>query len=242
MRRGVLSALVAAGVLTGAPAVTPASAEASVEVMVAGRSGVLEPARQVATKTRRVKVGRRRCAVGGRTPLAALAATGARLTITDAGACGRATRDAGGLFVTGIAGERNRGNDGWFYKVGRKAGTTGAGSPEGAFGNGRRLRDGQRIVWFYCRADTAGDCQRTLEVRPDARSVAAGAPLRVTVTAYDNEGRGVPVPGATVSLGGATATAGADGVATLIAPAGAESLTAAASGMIDAFPEPVTVR
>ena len=242
MRRAALPFLIIAGVLAGTPA--PA-AVASVEVMVVGRSGVVEPAQDVATKTRRVKVGRRRCAVGGRTPLAALAATGARLSITDTGACGRATRDAGGLFVTAVAGERNRGDDGWFYKVGRKAGTTGAGSPEGAFGDGRRLRDGQRVTWFYCDADARGRCQRTLELRPDVRTVAPGGTVRVTVTGYDNDGRGVPAAGATVALGETSAVAGPDGVATLVVPAGVRgtrSLTASAPGTIAAFPVELTVR
>jgi len=245
VRRTALSLLAAAGVLLGAFAGTVPAASASVEVMVVGRSGVLKDGREVATRSRRVKVGRRRCAVGSRTPLAALAATGLRLTVTDSGACGRSARDAGGLFVAAIAGERNRGDDGWFYKVDRRAGTTGAGAPEGPFGTGRGVRDGQRITWFYCRTDPDGDCQRTLEVRPAARAVTAGGTLVVTVRGYDNDGRGVPAGGASVALGGATATAGPDGVATLTAPlgpGGPRSLTATADGMIDAFPTDVTVR
>lgn len=244
MRRAVLLLLIGAGVLAGTPA-PAASAAATVEVMVVGRDAPLKNPREVTLRTRTVKVGRRRCAVGGRTPLAVLAATALPLTITDSGSCGRSARDAGGLFVRTVAGERNRGDDGWFYKVGRKAGTTGAGSPEGPFGDGRRLRDGQRVTWFYCDADAQGGCQRTLELRPDVRTVSAGGTVRVTVTGYDNDGRGVPAGGATVLLGEASAVAGADGVATLTVPAGVQgtrSLTASAQGAIAAFPVELTVR
>lgn len=243
MRRTALSLVVAAGALLAAPV---APVHASVEVMVVGKDEeVLKRPREVAAKVRRVEVRRRRCAVGGRTPLAALVATGLPLTLTDEGACGRSARDAGGLFVKAVSGQRNRGDDGWFYKVGRKAGTTGGGSPEGPFGDGRRLRDGQRVTWFYCDADAQGECQRTLELRPDARQVGAGGTLRVTVTAYDNQGRGVPAAGATVALGEATATAGPDGVVALTVPAGVEgtrSLRATGDGVIEAYPIEIAIR
>jgi len=242
IRRALLGAVVAAAVLAGAPV---APAQADPEVMVVGRDGVLERAQTVIARAREVRVGRRRCRVGGRTPLAVLAGTGLDLRTTDQGACGRRTRDAGGLFVTSVAGQRNRGNDGWFYKVGRRAGTTGAGSPEGPFGDGRPVRDGQQVLWFYCRADAEGGCQRTLEVRADTYTPAAGATLRVTVMAYDNDGRGVPATGATVRLSGASAAAGPDGVASLTVPPGSlgdRRLTATANGMIDAFPKDVVVK
>jgi hypothetical protein len=238
MRRPALTAaLAAAAVLAAAPA-APA---ATVDVMVVGKASVLRGPRAVTLERRTVKVGGRRCAVGRGTPLSALAATGLPLKIRDSGACGSRPRDAGGLYVFQVAGEREQGTGGWVYKVGTRAGTTGAGDPSGPFGSGG-LRAGQRLLWFFCRQ--AGNCQRTLDAVPDRTSVRAGETLRVAVRGYDDAGAGTAVAGATVRLGSATATTAGDGTATLTVPAGAKRvrLRAERAGMIRAFPRTVTVR
>ena len=108
-----------------------------------------------------------------------------------------------------VAGERAKGAAGWVYKVGRRAGTTGAADPSGPFGHGR-LKRGARVLWFWCAQSGGEACQRTLEVS-SAGSVAAGGMLAVTVRGYDDNGSGVPVAGATVRLGSATATTDACG-------------------------------
>ena len=129
------------------------------------------------------------------------------------------------------------------YKVGRRAGTTGAADLSGPFGTGRRLRDGQRITWFWCTLESSGGCQRTLEARPDRTTAAPGETLTVTVRGYDDFGKGVPVAGATVRLGSASAVTGADGSAILTVPAetGDLPLEAERDGMVRAFPQAVTV-
>jgi hypothetical protein len=73
--------------------------------------------------------------------------------------------------------------------------------------------------------------------------VAAGAPLRVTVRGYDDNGRGVPVAGALVRLGGAQALTGPDGFAVVTAPAvpGVVRAIAEYDGMVRSFPERVVV-
>jgi hypothetical protein len=59
----------------------------------------------------------------------------------------------------------------------------------------------------------------------------------VTVRGYDDQGRGVAVPGATVTLGSATATTDAAGVAQVAVPAsGRLALNATRAGMVPAFP------
>ncbi len=60
---------------------------------------------------------------------------------------------------------------------------------------------------------------------------------------YDDNGRGVAVAGALVRLGGAQALTGADGVATVAAPAarGAVRVTAERAGMVRSFPARVVV-
>jgi hypothetical protein len=232
-----LAAIGLAALAASAPA--PAHA-AEVGLMVVGKERTLRTAADVRLKQRTVTLAGRRCRVGAATPLSVLAATGLRLSLRDYARCGRDWRDAAGLYVRAVAGERERGRSGWVYKVGRKLGTTAAADPSGPFGTGRRLRDGQRVTWFWCVEASA--CQRTLEVRPDRTSAAPGETLRATVRGYDDLGKGVPVEGATVRLGSASARTGPGGVAALVVPAGSRSLKAERDGMVPAFPVEVRVR
>ena len=216
--------------------VAPASAVAAeVELMVVGKERVLREPADVRLKARTVKVGRKRCRVGARTPLTVLAGTGLRLAIRDYGACGKRPRDAAGLYVAKVGRERERGRGGWVYKVGRRVDSAGAGDVDG-----RRLRGGQRVLWFWCEQNDSGGCQRTLEVVPERSSAVPGETLPVIVRGYDDNGRGVPVEGATVRLGAATAITGADGVAVLTVVDGG-ALEAEKDGMVRSFPREVTV-
>jgi hypothetical protein len=61
------------------------------------------------------------------------------------------------------------------------------------------------------------------------------------VRAYDDEGRGVAVEGATVSAGDASALTGVDGSARLALPAGAYRVVATKAGLVRSFPERVEV-
>jgi hypothetical protein len=236
MRRALLI------VLAVAVAVPAPAAAASVDVIVVGKSKVLRGPKHVKLKQRTVKVGRKRCKVLGATPLSVLAATKLELGFRDYGSCGRRPADAVGLYVTMVAGEREKGRGGWVYKVGRKAGVTSAADPSGPFGTGKRLRNGQKVTWFWCELKTTGSCQRTLEATPDRTSARAGETLRVTVRGYDDQGKGVAVKGATVRLGSAAAVTGAGGVATLtVAGSGRQRLQATHTGMVRAFPRVVAV-
>jgi hypothetical protein len=228
-------ALLAVGLAAVALAAPAAAATAPrVEQMVVFRDGHAHTDRLAAAATS-VRVGGRRCAVGARTALAVLVRSRpGRLRLRDFGACSSRARDASGLFVTAIGGDRNRGQRGWVYKVGRRAATAGAGDIAGAFGAGR-LSAGQRITWFYCLR--AADCQRTLEVR--ARPVAGGT--EATVRGYDDAGKGVAVEGASVSAGGVTAVTAADGRAQLALPAGTYRVTARKDGLVRSFTERVEV-
>ena len=232
-------ALLLAGLL--ALAVPAPAGAATVGLMVVGKDRVLREAAPVKLKSRSVRVGGRRCAVGRATPLSALAGTRLKLGFRDYGSCGRSPRDAGALYVKRIGAERARGTAGWVYKVGRRAGTTGAADPSGPFGGGK-LKRGARVLWFWCVQVSGTACQRTLEVS-SAPTVAPGAMLAVTVRGYDDNGRGAAVPGATVRLGSATAVSDANGVAQVAAPAsGAARLTAEHAGMVRSWPRTVRVR
>jgi hypothetical protein len=228
----LLAALAAAAV---AAAAAPVRAAPVVEQMVVFRSGAAIT-KDVAARQARVRVGRRRCAVGEGTALAALVRSRiGKLALTDYGSCTSRPRDAAGLFVKAIRGQRNRGQNGWVYKVGRRAASAGAADPSGAFGRGR-LRRGQRVTWFYCRMQERG-CQRTLELDVIAE---AGA-ISATVRGYDDEGRGVPVEGAEVESGSVSGITGADGSVRLSLPPGRHTLVARKDGSVRSFSEAVRV-
>jgi hypothetical protein len=229
VRRTLVLCLVAAAAL-------PAAAAGKVSQLVVFRDG---SSKQKTVQPRRttVKVGHKRCAVPAGTPLAALAVSRvAKLGFRDYGSCSRRARDAGGLFVKSIGPDVNSGVDGWVYKVGRKLGTADAADPSGPFGHGL-LKSGSEVVWFYCHF-TDGSCQRTLaftRVAPSAGSV------QVTVRAYDDHGRSVAAAGATVHVDGSTAVTGADGSATVAAPAGSHQLWVDQTSRIRSFDRTVVV-
>jgi hypothetical protein len=230
--RGLILGCLAATVLASAPAAGAAAPR--VQQMIVFRDGHAL-AKRVSTAATSVSVGGRRCAVGERTPLAALVRSRpGRLRLRDFGACSSRPSDAAGLLVTGIGGDRNRGQRGWVYKVGRRAATAGAGDTGGPFGHGR-LRAGQRLTWFYCVR--AADCQRTLELR--AKPTTGG--IVATVRGYDDAGDGVPVEGASVSAGGVTGLTAADGRVQLALAPGTHRLVARKDGLVRSFTERVEV-
>lgn len=223
-----------------------AAAAPSVRMMVVGAGNVvLSPARSVAVGPASVRVGRRTCGVAAATPLAALADLyrigGPAFALRDYGRCGGSGRSSGQLFVYSLDGESNHGQNGWEYKVDNRSGSTGAGDVSGPRGDGRLLRSGQQVLWFWCAA-FAGGCQRTLALSA-ASTVARGATLAVGVTGYDNEARGTPMSDALVRLAGSAARTSA-GRATLRAPSrpGRYELSATRAGSVPAFPETIVVR
>lgn len=243
----VPAAVVGLPAAVAGPSARGASSGPAVTVMVVGAGNVvLSQPRAVAAGGAGVQASGRRCAVAAGTPLAALVALhaqgGPAFAIRDYGHCNSSARNSGQLFVYSLDGETNHGQNGWEYKVGNLAGSAGAADPSGPEGDGRLLRAGQRVLWFWCEA-YAGGCERTLEVSA-ASSVARGGRLAVRVTGYENEGRGVAVAGATVRLGSSSASTARSGTATLTAPSagGRYALSASRSGSVPAFPETVTVR
>jgi hypothetical protein len=215
----------------------PASASAAapkVRQMVVFRDGHAL-SKRVSTAATSVRAGGHRCAVGRRTALAALVRSRpGRIGLRDFGACSNRPGDSAGLLVTRIGSDRNRGQRGWVYKVGRRAATTSAADMSGPFGNGR-LRSGQRVTWFYCVR--AGDCQRTLEVR--ARPTAGG--VVATVRSYDDAGDGLPVEGALVRAGSVTGITAADGRVQIALSSGTHRLVASKDGLVRSFTERVEV-
>jgi hypothetical protein len=230
----------AAAVLSAVAAAAPAEAAGRAPVvhqMVVFRSGDAK-AKRVSTRTVRVRVRRKRCRVATGTALAALVRSDppGRIRLRDYGSCSERARDGAGLFVSGIGPDRNRGRNGWVYKVGRKGATAGAADPAGPFGTGRRLGPGQRVTWFYCILRDRG-CQRSLALRLRTESGA----LVAKVVGFDDEGRGVVVPGAMVRAGAVSVLTGADGRARLTLPPGRYRVKAEKRGLVRSFSERVTV-
>jgi hypothetical protein len=151
----------------------------------------------------------------------------ARLRVRDFGSCSRRAADAGGLFVEGIGPDRNSGQDGWVYKVGRKLATAGSADPDGPFGRGL-LRRRTAVTWFYCRLRN-GTCQRTLSV---AAGTTTDGTTVVSVAAYDDEGRSSAAAGATVHIGSITTTASSAGVVRMRIPSGRHHVYAEKAGNI----------
>jgi hypothetical protein len=216
--------------------------------MIVGRGGsILSQARTITGAATTVRVAGRLCAVAAGTPLAVLAAVrrrgGPRFALRDYGHCGSSPVNSAQLFVYSLGGQTNRGQSGWEYKVEHVSGSTGAADPSGPRGDGRRIRSRARVLWFWCNA-SGGGCQRTLNVASSAVTVSRGGPLSVTITGYDNEGRGAPIAGAIATLGSNFASTGSNGVATLTAPStpGTYALEASRSGLVPSFPETIVVR
>jgi hypothetical protein len=231
----VRRALLIAGLLAVGVGPSAAAAPPKVSQLVVYRDGDAVT-KTVSTRATKVGVGGRRCTAGEGTALAALVRSKpGRLRLHDFGSCSRRAADGAGLFVESIRGDANRGQNGWVYKVGRRAASAGAADPGGPFGRGR-LRSGQRVTWFYCRMREGG-CQRTLELKVKAE---AGA-LVATVRGYDDAGKGVAVAGATVSAGGESAQTDASGAARLSLPAGSYRAVAAKAGLVRSFAERVEV-
>jgi hypothetical protein len=180
------------------------------------------------------------CTVPRGTALAALAgvrrAHGPAFTVTDDGGCGA-------LYVRKIGKYGAHGVEGWVYKVGKRAGTSGAADPAGPFGTGRRIAAGSRVMWFWCRV-RAGGCQRTLAVHPARATLTHGSTVRVAVRSYDDYAHGKATAGAKISLGGHTAVTNASGLAVVTVPAkrGVYRITAAKAGMVPPYPERVEVK
>jgi hypothetical protein len=215
----------------------PAAAAPRVQVEVVGRSGVLAAPGRVRAGAAHVRVGRRRCAVGAGTPLAALLALRGRpaLGLRDYGSCSSRPSDSTGLYVRRIGADRARGRNGWVYKVGNRAPSIGAADPAA------RLRAGDRLLWFYCRMGRGG-CQRSLVVSV-AHRVALGGRVTARVRGYDDRARSVPVAGAVVHIAGASFRTAASGSVTFNAPAepGSYEVHATARGLVRSFPEVVRV-
>jgi hypothetical protein len=225
------------GVVAATGALAPAAAAAAPRIseLVVFRDGSAV-AKSASSKATKVTVRGRRCAVGEATALAALVRSRpGKLRLRDFGSCSGRAADAGGLFVSGIRGDLNRGQNGWVYKVGNRAATAGAADPGGPFGRGK-LKAGQRVTWFYCLMKSGG-CQRTLalRLRPTAGTLTA------TVRGYDDQGHAVAVSGATVKAGTATAVTGGNGQATLDLPAGRYRVVATKAGLVRSFGERVEV-
>jgi len=229
---------VAAAAAAFAVAAAPAAAAPTVHQLVVFKSGSFKQ-KTVRAKQAHVRVGHRRCTVGAATPLAALVTSHvAKIGLHDFGSCSSRARDASGLFVRKLGRDANSGQNGWVYKVGHKTGSAGAADPSGPFGRGK-LRSGADVLWFYCRMQPSGSCQRTLWL--DKVSARAGAVV-VRVGAYNDQGKRIPAAGVTVHVGSATGVTGSTGTIRVAAGAGTHRVWADGRGYVRSFNGTAEVR
>ena len=183
MRRALLLGRCA---LLAVPA--PAGA-ATVDLMVVGKERVLREAAPVTLKARSVRVGGRRCAVGRATPLSVLAGTRLALRLQRLRVL-RALAARRGRAVRARRSGRTaaRGPAGWVYKVGRRAGTTGAADPSGPFGRGQAAGAARGCSGSGASRTRGEACQRTLEVVVGAHGGRPGAALRSRCAATTTAG------------------------------------------------------
>jgi hypothetical protein len=99
------------------------------------------------------------------------------------------------------------------------------------------LRQGDDVVWFYCRQLASGTCQRSLEIA----TTVDGPRVSVTVTGYDDGGDGIAVAGATVRAGVERATTDGEGRATLTLDRGRHHVYAQKKGAIRSFAKRVKI-
>jgi hypothetical protein len=222
---------VAAGAVVALVAAAPAHAAPRVNQLVVFRNGSAVQKRVTASQAS-VKVGKKSCAVGARTALAALARShiGA-IQLHDYGSCSSNPKDGSGLYVRRIRKDAAKGLNGWVYKVGNKASSAGAGDLAG------RLKSGSRVTWFYCHMGSGG-CQRTLALK--AKPLGAGR-VRVSVRAYDDNGKARSAAGATAHVGNRVAKTDSHGVATLTVAPGKRKVYAQSKGLVRSFTEQIDV-
>ena len=223
-------------VAVAATAVPAGAAAPKVAQLVVFRNGTAVQ-KQVTAAAVKVKVGRKSCAVGAGTALAALARSKiGTFQLHDYGSCSSNPGDAAGLYVRRIRKDAAKGPNGWVYKVGNRVAPAGAADPSGPFGNGR-LKSGARITWFYCRMGASG-CQRTLAV---AATALGGGQVRVTVRGYDNYGKSRAAGGATVHVGNVTAKTDSHGTATVTVAPGTRKVYAQSKGLVRSYTERIDV-
>jgi hypothetical protein len=235
VRRLTFAAAVAAALAAAAPPAGAASYP-KFEQLVVFRDGTAIQ-KKVTAKHVTTRVSGRDCTIGSATPLAALVRLKPpKLRLKDFGSCSKRARDAEQLFVRGIGPDSNKGFDGWVYKVGSKLATAGAGDPGGPFGRGR-LKDGAKVLWFYCRL-TGQSCQRTLVVNVTAPNPGQ---VNVGVRSTDDRGKAIGAPNATVHVGETTVTTDSEGNVTVPVPRGTYQVYAERTGEIRSFAERVQV-
>ena len=216
-----LVALVAAMAVSAAPA---AAANPRVQALVVGKSGWTAGPASIPVRATRVNS----CPLRAGLPIGVL--TALRQPFRARGGCSA-------LYVFQVRGDREQGVAGWVYKVGRRLPGRSSSSPRA------RLRSGQRVTWFWCRR--AGRCQRTLATSASS----SGGRMRVTVTGYDDFGRGRRVGRATVlvrRIGSSTRRryrANASGTVSIRVRRGARyRVDSRRSGMVRGFPTTVRAR
>lgn len=123
-------------------------------------------------------------------------------------------------------------NEAWLYKVNHASPSVG--------GEQYALRRGDQVLWYFADFATGKNTGDELRLATPAR-VRPGEPFTVKAIAYDYSGTARPAEGATIT-GGASATTGSDGTATVVASSkGTLTLRTRRGNDVPAAPEKICV-
>ena len=111
-----------------------------------------------------------------------------------------------GLLVCRIGGVAARDDAFWLYKVNHRSPEVGA--------DQQPVRTGDDVLWYLQDTSTGHNTGDELALSAPARAE-AGTPFRVTVTAYDSQGRRRPAANAVVRFPGGSARTDANGIASV---------------------------
>jgi hypothetical protein len=220
-----LSARSVAVLLALGAVLVPASAAPAaprVHAMIAWADGGVTGPRTLTLSSLRVG----RCSLGAGLPIAVLRGFGKPF---------RTEGSCEALYVSQVGRDRERGQAGWVYKVGRRLPGVSSSSSRA------RVRSGAHVTWFWCRRAAA--CQRTLSTSVRSR----GGRVTVRVMGYDDRGHGKRIAGASVRVRRPGRTfsvrTGRRGTATFRTRRGYRiRLGARKHGLVPAYPRTVRVR
>jgi hypothetical protein len=235
--RGLAVSACAITAIAAAPAAANAASVTSDLRVEAGGKTLVPPGFAFATDSVNIKTDRREPACGGSGRTLTLDGPNALGLLVDASKSRRSLKPVGvsdkfsfGLFVCGIGRFMSDATSFWLYKVDHKSPEVGA--------DQLALTGGEEVLWY--RSTATQNTGAELAIEAPARATGKG-PFDVTVVAYDFAGKKTPAAGATVRFPGGSATAGADGRASVNPSRKAGLLKLRATRGVDIPTGPVTV-
>lgn len=236
LHRLAVSACAITAIAAAPTAAHAAGVTADLRVEAGGKT-LVPPGYAFATGTVDIKTDTRQPACGGSGNTRTLDGANALGLLADASTARRSLSPVGisdkfsfGLLVCGVGQFMSDATSFWLYKVDHQSPEVGA--------DQLALIGGEEVLWYRYTATQNSGVELALEAPARARRKRA---FEVAVVAYDFAGKKTPAAGATVKFPGGTATAGADGRASVNPSRKAGILKLRATRGVDIPTGPVTV-